>query len=591
MNKNVLSVISGVSSDIDLLSNDRLEALTSGHGMINLAVWSIANVIVEEMARGADITLRFSNSRSLPVDDVIRKCISAGIDAGAEAGNASLLSAVLLYLAGSPSQVGVPAGNRKLGALCRMAAGVARCGVATIPTAKSGNKISGFPAVQAIYEAAAAGTLTNVDGRKIPAGVTPLFIGHSTLGEEYGIREIALNAGAVGTKAMLDSQAGFAIQPEPLYMAIFGAAAALEIVHPDAWTQEPGSSVVDKSSYLVGKGAVEAAGLPPELHMELTGQIYDTAKLVGDLGLILKDAGTPTVVGMLSLRDTLGLFKEKASPFRATTPPLGHLCGEAVLAMKGMLAWDFDMQKVVLALASLIDEKRIDSEMAHIALNTLARKAEQVRRGPVSKLIVKATDPVRTRVLYEAARTSDELFSQGRSIEEVVIVLERRRLAAVERGSSVLLSKAMGKEVRVEVGKVAPRGHKEGSRGKWWVFDMDIDIALTIDGERKELKGLAHECIPRASLEGDSEMAALVGPACLPASELALSAHTIINVTVPAAMAAVRGLESAAEAARRAEAASFVTAAFPGARVRAQEAAERALSIAQALNQSEGSTE
>jgi len=86
-------------------------------------------------------------------------------------------------------------------------------------------------------------------------------------------------------------------------------------------------------------------------------------------------------------------------------------------------------------------------------------------------------------------------------------------------------------------------------------------------------------------------MAALVGPACLPASELALSAHTIINVTVPAAMAAVMGLEPAAEAARRAEAASFLTAAFPGARIRAQEAAERALSIAQALNQSEGSAE
>jgi len=583
MDKVEIAVLSGVTANVDTLTNDRLEALTGGHGMVNMAVWSIANVIVEEKSRGADTSLQFANARRLPVDDVIHKCVAAAVSAGAEAGNASLLTAVLLYLAGTPSQVGVPAGNRKLGALARMAAGVPRCGVATIPTAKSGNKISGFPAVKAIYDAGMEGRLTEVDGRKIPAGVTPLFIGHAALGEEHAIREISYNAGRIGTQAMLDAQAGFGIRPEPFWMAVFGAAAALEIVHPDAWTMAPGSSNVEKSAFLVGKGAVDAAGLPAQLHVECTGEIYDTATLVGDLGLILKDAGAPTVVGMLSLRDALQIFKEPVSPFRATTPPLGHVSAEAVLAMKLLLS-GVDAGRAADAIAALLDEKRVDAAMAQFALNTLARKAEQVMRGPVTDLLLRATEPVRTRLLRETIELCHQMLAEGKTIEETVGELERRRLAAVNAGSSRVLSRAMGKDVSVEVTRVAPRGHKSGPRARWWVFDMDIDAVLTIEGRRRNISGLAHEAVLSAALENDPELAAAVGPACLPASELCLSAHTIINVTVPAAMAAVMGLMSSVEAAERAEKAAFITAAFPGALMRATEAAERAVRIAGVLS-------
>lgn len=583
MNNVEMAVMCGATSNVDLLSNDRLEALTGGHGMVNMAVWSIANVIVEEKSRGAETSLRFANARSLPVDDVIHKCVRAAIAAGAEEGNASLLSAVLLYLAGTPSQAGVPAGNRKLGALARMAAGVPRCGVATIPTAKSGNKISGFPAVQAIYAAGIAGRLTDVDGRKIPAGVTPLFVGHAALGEEHAIREISYNAGRVGTEAMLDAQAGFGIRPEPLAMAMFGAAAALEIVHPDAWTMGSGSSVVEKSAFLVGKGAVEAAGLPTELHVECTGETYNTAALIGDLGLILKDAGAPTVVGMLSLRDALQIFQEPASPFRGTTPPLGHISAEAVLMMKMLLSWDFDSSRACEEMAALIDRKRVDPEMAHFALNTLARKAEQVKRGPVTDVLLRTTEPVRARVLKNTIGLCQRMFEQGSTIEDVVLELERHRLAEVNRGSSRVLSNAMGRDVSVEITKVGPRGHKVGPRARWWVFDMDIDAVLTIDGERHELPGLAHRAVVAATLEGDADISGVVGPACLPASELCLSAHTIINVTIPAAMAAALGKSSTSEAAERAEKAAFITAAFPGAQMRAREAAERAVDVVRAL--------
>jgi hypothetical protein len=582
-NEDVLAAMMAASADVDLFSCDRLEALTAGHGMVNMSVWAIANVITDELLAGRDISLKFSNTRTLPVDDVIAKCIAASKSAGAEAGNASLLTAAMLYLAGSQAHAGVPVGNRKLGALCRMASGGQRCGVAMIPTAKWGNKASGFPAVQAIYNAMVAGELTKVDGRKIPAGVTALFVGHAPLGEEHAILEVAKRAAAIGTKAMIEAQAGVGIIPELLYDAIFGAAATLEIVHPDAWTMEPDGTVIEDSPYLVGKAAAEAAGLPKQLTLEITGEVFDTAKFVGDFGLILKDVGAPTVVGVLCLRDLLQVFKENVSPYRPTTPPMGHSCAEAVLAMKALIAWEFDRPRVMRGLVDLWNTKRVDPEIAQVASNTMARKAEQVRRGPVSNLVIRASDPERTRVLLDRAVKSYEGLTSGKSLEEVVNGLELERRDRVEAGATMLLKAWTGKDITFDITKVAPRRHKKGMRGAWWVFDMDVDIAITVDGRTTSLSGLAQTCIPKAVLEGDAEMCSLVGIACLPAAELALSPHTILNITVPAAMAAVLGKATPEEAAATAEKAAFITAAIPGAREKALEVARRAIEIAGVL--------
>jgi hypothetical protein len=579
MNKYVLAAMTAASTDVDLMSADRMEALTGGHGMVNMAVWSIANVIAEEMARKSDIAISFSNSQSLPVDSVISRCISVAKEAGAEAGNAALLTAVMLYLAGTQAHAGVPVGNRKLGALCRMASGGQRCGVAMIPTAKWGNKVSGFAAVSAIYNAMAAGKLTDVDGRDIPAGVTALFIGHAPLGEEHSILEVAKRSAAIGTTAMIDAQAGVGIKPELLYDAIFGAAAALEIVHPDAWTMEPTGEVIEDSPYLVGKSASETAGLPSHITLEVTGEVYDTAKLVGDLGLILKDVGAPTVVGMLCLRDALQVFKEMVSPYRPTTPPMGHACAEAVLAMKGLIAWDFDKERVAAALVALMNEKRVDPELAHVAINTVARKAEQVRRGPVTNLIIRATDPERIRVLLDRATKSYDWLKAGRSLEDVVQSLEQERKLRVETGAGALVTRMLGKEVSFDVRKIAPRHHKKGMRGNWWVFDMDVDLDVTVAGKKTALDGLAHHCIPQAVLEGNAEMAAVVGLACFPVAEFALSPHTIVNITVPAAVAVALGLSTPTDAARIAEKAAYITAAIPGIKDKAQEVAQRTQEI------------
>ena len=57
------------------------------------------------------------NVQRLPVDDVLAKAIESAELAGADPANAALLHATMCYMAGSNAQAGVPAGNRKLGAM------------------------------------------------------------------------------------------------------------------------------------------------------------------------------------------------------------------------------------------------------------------------------------------------------------------------------------------------------------------------------------------------------------------------------------------------------------------------------------------
>jgi hypothetical protein len=62
-----------------------------------------------------------------------------------------------------------------------------------------------------------------------------------------------------------------------------------------------------------------------------------------------------------------------------------------------------------------------------------------------------------------------------------------------------------------------------------------------------------------------------------------LAGHTTINASVPAAVAAVLGLEDPVDAGRIAEEAAFISAGVPGVRSTAAEVARRAARIARAF--------
>ena len=228
----IASAEAAAMSNPDNFTCDRIEALTGGHGMLNIAVQNVIDVVTEELLKGKTLKVEFANTRKIDLEETIRKAVNAAKLAGADGANAALIVAAVLYMAGTNAQAGIPAGNRKLGAMARMIAGVDRSGVSAIPTSKMNSKISGFPAVLAVYEAFAKGELTEIDGYKVPMGGA--LYGHSTLGEDIVWPQLAENGARVGTEAMLKAMAGAGIQPNKFTAALFGSAAILEIIHPDA---------------------------------------------------------------------------------------------------------------------------------------------------------------------------------------------------------------------------------------------------------------------------------------------------------------------------------------------------------------------
>lgn len=578
----IAATLAAVRANVDWLTSDRIEALTGGHGMLNLPVVAIADALAVELLRGADVDVKFANAARQPIDDLLAKAIEAARQAGADGANAALLSATMLYLAGAQAQVGIPAGNRKLGASARMIAGVDRCGVASIPTGKKNNKISGFPAVQAIYAAMQRGELSPVSGRDVPTGVGggPI-LGHSTLGEDIVFPAMAENGARIGTQAMLDALAGAGMPAAGLTAALFGAAAILEIIHPDADVADrygPYGKVT--TAFVAGREAARVAGLPDTLHYRLTGEAVATGKVIGDLGLILKDVGGPTVIGMMAFDEILQVFEEFA---RFADPPLGHLCADAVVVFNALLAPEATSASVASRLAEARTGSSMDPDTTMAAMNIVAQKARQVRRGPVSDTLVLASEPRFTKALLRRAAFAFDRLSGGGSVADVVRALDDERLATIQARLSERQTRLQGRPVEIRLTQVKPGARRDSKMARRWLaFDPDIDVEVTVDGETTRLEGFVHRVVPDVVAGQRRELAPLVSLAAPAVGEILVAGNVIVNVTVPAAMAAALGLFEPGAAADAAVAAAYVTAGIPGAKARAENAAAMAARIAAA---------
>ncbi len=577
MNKEIMAAVMAASSDLNSITLDRIEACTKGHGSLNMAVCCIANSVAEDLRRGADIRVKFTDSVELQIDYVLGRAIAAARAAGADSGNAALLSAVVLYLAGANAQAGVPAGSRKLGGMARIAAGVDRCGVAALPSIKRGNKVSGFAAVQAIYQAMAEGRLTTIQGRNLPRGLGPVF-GHGTLGEEIVIPQIIENAATIGTKAMLDAMSGAGMDPDPLSSALLGSAAALEIVHPDAWMPDENGDFFRGAAYPVGRAAVRTAGLPKKLHVWGINEEIDTAQMIGDIGMILKDVGGVALIGMVALQDCLNIFLEPQCGLTQSARSNAHHSEDAMLALKILLHCRFDMRQAIAILAKR-GEHSLDPEVAMVAMNTVARKAEQVRRGPVTNLMIQASEPVRTKALYDRAVKAYADLSSGKDLATIVRELDQERQRVVEERTSMLMSKATGKKIEVRMLKVYSRNTK-GKLSRWWGLDGDADVEVVIDGQRHLLEGIVSKTCREVAEKDDAQKRDLLFFGSRPLRELLLAGNIILNITVPAAMAAILSQDDLSELARQAQDAAYLTAGIPGAKSKAEQVGALARQIA-----------
>ncbi|MBK8961443.1 MAG: hypothetical protein IPM80_24200 [Proteobacteria bacterium] len=102
----------------------------------------------------------------------------------------------------------------------------------------------------------------------------------------------------------------------------------LEIIHPTPTSpRNTARTAKVTTAWLAGKTAAETAGLPPRLTVRITGQEYDTGQVIGDLGLILKDIGGPSVIGIVAVDGIVGVFRGGIAGSSAgpVNPPLGHV--------------------------------------------------------------------------------------------------------------------------------------------------------------------------------------------------------------------------------------------------------------------------
>ncbi len=589
----------------DSMTNDKIEAATKGHGSLVIPVFAAANSIAEdlfctitgpEMSLMGRMTVVDASVGELPLDTVIKKAVQAAMNAGAAPENAALIVASLAYFSGSCARSGVPLGNRKLGAIARMHAGAARTSAIALVTGKSTHRIQSFPAYLAIYEAMMDKKLTRVDGSLLPPFISGGAIyGHSALGEDYNIPELAYNAAHIGTLAMMKGMAGTGVTPLALWPALIGAAVTMEIVHPDALLgEEFGKFGRVDSSYLAGKGARDAAKLPEKLHIRGTHEEYDTAKVIGEFGLILKDIGGPSVIGSMALSEIFAAFEEAPSIGAGfsggpVNPPLGHLEGDCVPAMRLLMKHHGD----IFAVAEVIREYKmnsfIDPEMALCGLNTISRKAEQVTRGKITKACILASEGVRDRAIYRRAAHTYDLMKSGKTVADATRILDEERRDYVERRGSAVLSAFTGRKIALKFTSIKPHGRRTDKfTERYWGFDSNVSYDVSIDGKTHHVENLSGKEVPDFALKGknreipDWPVALFCGAVLT--QELQYIGHTIINITVPAAVAGILGLE-AAEAALQAENGAFLTRAIPGAGDKALEVTKLAQKVFEKINE------
>ena len=216
-----------------------------------------------------------------------------------------------------------------------------------------------------------------------------------------------------------------------------------------------------------------------------------------------------------------------------------------------------------------------------LAMNIVARKATQVRRGPVTDTLILASEPGRTQALYRrAARAFDELKA-GKPLAEVVRGLDAERQGTVEQRVGERFSRQLGREVRVRITKLAAGARRDSKLARRWLaFDADVDAEITVQGVMTRLEGFVHKIVPSVAKGERKDLAEVTPIAAAAVNELLVAGNVIVNVTIPAAMAAVLGKHSPAEAAEIAEAAAYVSAGIPGAKARAEHAASMACRIA-----------
>jgi hypothetical protein len=582
MEREIIATFRAVTARPDFLTVDKLDAGLGGWGAFNLGIWAAANVIAKEIQKGKKLKLEPTDEAHTDVDDIAKKAVRTLMECGADPANAALTAATLLYWAGVNVQCGMPCPNRKLGAVTRMAAGIPSGRLASVPTEKQNNKISGFAATLAIYQALDKEHLAPYDSSFLPLGAGGPIIGHSAIGEDHLFPKLGQRLARIGTKAMIKAYLSAGMKPNKWLSALFGATAALEIIHPDAWVgEEYGKFPVTRTPETTGLASVEEAELPQTIHLRGTGEELVTAQVIGDLAIILKDSGTPTVVGMIMFCELCSIIQEGSSigAGRSGGPlviPLHHWVTSPTLALH-LLARGSSPQDIAGVIKKTMDQ-HFRHEDAAVATNVLARKADAIERGPVTDAILKATEPVMTNALAKRAFHAYREMKAGRSLSEVIKGVQKNQIDFLAGAVAKAMSKRLNRDVEYIKFKTVRPGSGRRSHAfaqRHFAFDAYVDVEVKIDGRVYALENVLAKAAPEALMNEDRDTIDAISAVSPAIIELLCSGASAMDVVVCACMAACFGMDPKEAAEKAAEAADVLLALpLPGLRKATELASE-----------------
>lgn len=567
MEKEIIATFRAATAKPDYLTVDKLDAGLGGWGAFNLGIWAASNIIAKEIQKGKKLKLEAIDEAYTEVDEIAKKAVNKLMQCGADPANAALTAALLLYWAGVNVQCGMPCPNRKLGAVTRMAAGIPSGRISSVPTEKQNNKISGFAATLAIYQALDRENLAPYDSNFLPLGAGGPVIGHSAIGEDHLFPKLGQRLSRIGTAAMIKAYMSAGMKPNKWLAAIFGSAAALEIIHPDAYVgEEFGHFLVTRTPETVANAAVEEASLPKVIHIRGTGAELNTAAVVGDLALILKDSGTPTVVGMIMFCEICSIIQEGSSigAGRSGGPlviPLHHWVTSPVLALH-LLGKGASMDEIISVIQKTMG-MHFQIEDAIVATNILARKAEAVEKGPLTEAIINATEPGLTNAVSKRAVHAYNEMKKGVSLTGLLEDVQKRHIASIADAVAKAMSGRLGKDIEyIKFKKIHPgsgrRSHKFAQRH--FAFDAYIDVEVKIDGKVYEIENVLAKAAPAALMKGDRETIDAISAVSPAIIELLCSGACSMDVVVCACMASALGMDPAEAAEKSAETANVIMA-------------------------------
>ena len=267
----------------------------------------------------------------------------------------------------------------------------------------------------------------------------------------------------------------------------------------------------------------------------------------------------------------------------AQSSPLGHMTSYTVPVMLALAAGG-DPEEIGKLIVQFRYVGAINPESAFLSIYLTASKADGIRRGPVSKLMIDATLPFVTKAIADKTRTVYDALSGGASLADTVKALDDERVKVVEEGTARTWKNATGRDVTLRFLTLENGARRtEKAPLKYFAFDPLIDLEITLDGKTYVMKHFTDKILPESAMGGCGEMRQAIPFAVPPAQEVVLSGCNLLNIVVPAAAAVCMGYSDPKSAAAEAESAAYITSAIPGGKAAATHVAKLAEMVCKEL--------